>query len=101
MLIETHFDGGDKGILAYGLENRLRLLQEELCECGVEVNHYFRNREGAREHLTEEIADVILMISEVWPEFGNEVDAWLKQKSLRCMNRIEARLRKNMERQDG
>ena len=97
MSIDTHFTMGDQAIKAFGLENRLRLLQEELCECSVEVNHFFRGRENARESLCEEMADVLLMMSEVWTEFGAEVDQWLEKKSARCMKRIVDKLKLNAQ----
>ena len=93
MLIDAKLEVGDLAIRAYGLENRLRLLQEELSECAVEVNHYFRGRKDARAHLCEEMADVIVMLAEVWPEFGGEVGAWLDKKSVRACARIMDRLK--------
>lgn len=48
----------------YGLKNQLKQLAEECCELSVEALHYTRER-GGTERLSEEMADVLIMIQQI------------------------------------
>ena len=86
---------GARALDAFGLSDRLRLLQEELCEAAVEISHFERGRIYGRDHLAEEIADVLVMIDEVWTELGADVEPWIARKRARMLERIADRIAAN------
>lgn len=67
-------------ILKYGSELQLRQLQEECNELAMAVSHYVREREGARDEMIEEIADVYICMRQAlsilgcFDEFHEKVD---------------------------
>lgn len=54
----------------YGEAAQLRQLQEECAELIVAVNHFFRQRQNAREELIEELADVTIVLMELTPSLN-------------------------------
>lgn len=54
----------------YGEAAQLRQLQEECAELIVAVNHFFRQRQNAREELIEEFADVTIVLMELTPSLN-------------------------------
>ena len=68
-------------ILKYGTEPQLRQLQEECNELAVAVSHYVRERQGARDEMIEELADVYICIKQAisilqcCKEFHDAVDS--------------------------
>lgn len=81
--------GVDEALLAqaamrhYGLENRLNQMQEELAEAMAAINHWRRGRPGAREELTEELADVLVVMEQLQVELGPEIARWVAEKKER------------------
>lgn len=60
-LIHTY----QQAIKKFGIENQLRQLQEECAELITAVNHYMRGRDPEYEELSKEIADVIIMLTQI------------------------------------
>lgn len=54
-----------RALKKYGIENQLRQLQEECAELITAVNHYLRGRDSNCDELSEEIADVIIMVTQI------------------------------------
>lgn len=54
-----------RGLDLYGQERELRKLQEECCELGAAVAHLLEGREGASLELAEELADVLIVASQI------------------------------------
>lgn len=79
-----------KAITKYGHEPQWRQLQEECSELAVAVSHYIRQRDGAKEEVIEELADVYicmrqaLLMLQCWDEFYDAVNT--------KVNRLEERL---------
>ncbi|MDR1946416.1 MAG: hypothetical protein LBQ51_04535, partial [Desulfovibrio sp.] len=53
----------------WGLEAQLRQLQEECAELIVAVSHLIRNRSGAIDAVSEEMADVRIILDQCWIAF--------------------------------
>lgn len=49
-------------IKMYGSKLQLRQLQEECSELAIAVSHFVREREGARDEMIEEMADVYICL---------------------------------------
>ena len=75
----------------YGLKNQLRQLTEECSELSVESLHYIRER-GATERISEEIADVLIMIQQIIYLIGHgygDIEKYAEFKLDRQLSRIE------------
>lgn len=75
----------------YGWDSQLRQLAEECCELSVESLHYIRER-GATERLSEEIADVLIMIQQIVYLLGHgygDIEKCAEFKLDRQLSRIE------------
>lgn len=49
----------------FGIKNQLDMLQEECAELIVAISHYKRGRHGSTINLSEEIADVHIMMNQI------------------------------------
>ena len=75
----------------YGLKNQLRQLAEECSELSVESLHYIREGRGI-ERISEEIADVLIMIQQIIYLIGHgygDIEKYAEFKLDRQLNRIE------------
>lgn len=76
----------------YGHEAQFRQTQEECNELAVAISHYVRKREGAKEEMIEELADVYiclrqsLLMLQCWDEFYDMVDAKINRLANRLSN---------------
>ena len=78
----------------WGFEKQAKMLQEECLELALEVRRVERGREGAIDHMKEEIADVYLMINQMIEYFGEEaIMTIVDEKS----DRIKAKLERYKE----
>jgi len=81
----------------YGYEIQSRQLQEECAELIASINQYSRKNYDSTsttyDHLTEEIADVAIMLDQVIYLLGckDKVDVWRKYKVERQLERIEGK----------
>ena len=71
-----------------GLDNRLNILQEELGEAVAAVSHFRRGRKNSQSELAEELADVLVVISSLFPLLEADVMYWVQRK----FNRLQERL---------
>lgn len=81
-------------INAYGTEEQIRMIYEEMCELGVALSKYHRNpgMETVRD-VQEEIADVQIMLEQAKEMFGRaEVEWFLQEKTERLRKRVEEKL---------
>lgn len=81
-------------INAYGTEEQVRMIYEEMCELGVALSKYHRNpgMETIRD-VQEEIADVQIMLEQAKEMFGRaEVEWLLQEKTERLRKRVEEKL---------
>ena len=81
-------------INAYGTEEQIRMIYEEMCELGVALSKYHRNpgMETVRD-VQEEIADVQIMLEQAKEMFGRaEVEWFLQKKTERLRKRVEEKL---------
>ena len=53
-----------KAIATWGTPAQLRIMQEELAECVVAIGHYLRQRELGYSEMCEEMADVLVTLSQ-------------------------------------
>lgn len=64
----------------YGHNAQFRQMQEECNELAIAISHYLRKREGAKEEVVEELADIyiyirqLLLMLQCWDEFYSMVD---------------------------
>ena len=75
----------------YGLKNQLKQLAEECCELSVEALHYTREK-GGTERISEEIADVLIMIQQIVYLLGHgygDIEKCAEFKLDRQLSRIE------------
>lgn len=82
-----------KALDKWGLTSQILMLAEESSELSVACLHYLRNKKnqvGFRE-LTEEIADVEIMIEEI--KFYLKIDQWVQEFRAEKLNRLEQYLR--------
>ena len=56
----------------WGVEEQMRILEEECAECIVAASHYIRKRPGARFELQEELADAYIMVGQIIEYLGTE-----------------------------
>lgn len=76
----------------YGLNNQLYKTAEELEELKIAVENYFKeNNKNNRENLISELADVIIMTSQIayLLDISDEVKAMINYKLVRQLKRIE------------
>ena len=81
-------------INAYGTEEQIRMIYEEMCELGVALSKYHRNpgMETVRD-VQEEIADVQIMLEQAKEMFGHaEVDWFVQEKTERLRKIVEEKL---------
>ena len=75
----------------YGWNNQLKQLAEECCELSVESLHYIREGRGI-ERISEEIADVLIMIQQIIYLLKNDTEKLEKYADFkldRQLSRIE------------
>ncbi len=79
-----------RAVEVWGSEPQWRQIQEECAELIVAINHFRRGREGARQSLIGEIADVEIMLQQARLMLGDDaaIDAMIEIK----LNRLSARL---------
>lgn len=78
-------------INAYGTDEQIRMIYEEMCELGVALSKYHRNpgMETVRD-VQEEIADVQIMLEQAKEMFGRiEVEAFVQKKTERLRERLK------------
>jgi len=83
-----------QALSAYGPDAQLVQLMEECSELAVAAAHYRRNREGAREALLEELADVRIMsmqIEALIDPRGNEAEYVFERKIERLAAKLARR----------
>ena len=56
----------------WGVEEQMRILEEELAECIVAASHYIRKRPGARFELQEELADAYIIVGQIIEYIGSD-----------------------------
>lgn len=81
-------------INAYGTEEQIRMIYEEMCELGVALSKYHRDpcMETVRD-VQEEIADVQIMLEQAKEMFGHaEVDWFVQEKTERLRKIVEEKL---------
>ena len=81
-------------INAYGTEEQVRMIYEEMCELGVALSKHHRNP-GMKtiRDVQEEIADVQIMLEQAKEMFGRaEVEWFLQEKTERLRKRVEEKL---------
>ena len=69
-----------KAISTWGTPAQLRIMQEELAECIVAVGHYLRQRELSYSELCEEMADVLITLSQHYLSMKEDVQYHYKIK---------------------
>lgn len=68
----------------WGEINQLRQTQEEAAELITAISHFLREKEGAKENLYEEIADMIIMINQLFYILGEDnIQDWVSKKIAR------------------
>jgi NTP pyrophosphatase (non-canonical NTP hydrolase) len=72
----------------FGIENQLAMLQEECAELIVAISHYKRGRSGSKTYLSEEIADVHIMMNQIILATPLAVEFFKEQKLQRLKERI-------------
>ena len=72
----------------YGLKNQLKQLAEECCELSVEALHYIRE-EGGTERISEEIADVLIMIQQVIYLLKNDTEKLEKYAEFKVNRQLD------------
>lgn len=99
MLDKKELDQLYKDCMEYwGFEAQSKVAQEECAELILALFHLDRKREGAKENVIEECADVYLMINQLMYYFGKEeVMKIVDFKS----NRVKARLERYKQMDDG
>lgn len=90
-----------KAIKAFGIRSQVDMMQEEMDELGVALNHWKRGRAKDDEVITE-IADVIIMAVQMGIIFGeDEVTAEVNRKLERLGKKLnEAGARTTKEKKD-
>ena len=91
MYIRTESDKVKKIAEHYGLRNQLKQLAEECSELSVESLHYIREGRGI-ERISEEIADVLIMIQQIIYLIGHgyeDIEKYAEFKLDRQLRRIE------------
>ena len=81
-------------INAYGTEEQIRMIYEEMCELGVALSKYHRDP-GMKtiRDVQEEIADVQIMLEQAKEMFGRaEVECIIQEKTERLRKRVEEKL---------
>ena len=80
----------------YGLDNQLRILQEECAECIQAVSKYQRAKDAGKPiaqtktALMEEIADVMIMVAQISAIFSGEaLSAMVDNKLTRQLGRMK------------
>lgn len=72
----------------FGIKNQLDMLQEECAELIVAISHYKRGRPGSSINLSEEIADVHIMMNQIILATPLSVEFFKEQKLQRLKERI-------------
>lgn len=61
-----------RALKEWGVEEQMRILEEECAECIVATSHYIRKRPGARYKLQEELADAYIMVGQITEYLGSD-----------------------------
>ena len=69
-----------KAIATWGTPAQLRIMQEELAECIVAIGHYLRQRELSYSELCEEMADVLVTLSQHYLSMKEDVQYHYSRK---------------------
>jgi NTP pyrophosphatase (non-canonical NTP hydrolase) len=86
------FAAARKAVARYGAESQWRMVQEEAAELIAAVNHALRKRERGQEALAEEVADMVIMISQAHVMLDEgALAAALERKLSRLERRLEGR----------
>lgn len=75
----------------YGTEPQARLAMEEAAELIQAINKVLRKKDGAKNHLAEEMADVFICLEQLQYLFGisdTEIQVWIDYKLERQKKRI-------------
>lgn len=79
-------------IVNYGQTEQSRLAMEECAELIQAINKVHRKKKGAINHLTEEIADVLIMIEQLKIMYNitdDDIQHWIDYKCERQINRLK------------
>ena len=74
----------------YGMDNQMKVLQEECGELIVAVSHYQRGRVNAFDNIVEELADVTIMIKQML--YALDADVPFEFYCEKKINRLKERL---------
>lgn len=74
----------------FGKYNQMRQLQEECAELIVAINHHFRDRDKYLEETTEEMADVLITLTQIIG--GLDMYEQLDQQMDKKLQRLESKL---------
>ncbi len=88
-LTDTEAQTANKAYEKLGLANRLNILQEELGEAVAAVSHFRRGRLNAQSELAEELADVLVVIATLLPQFEPDIMYWVHAKFERLNDRLK------------
>lgn len=75
----------------YGIEPQARQAMEESAELIQAINKVLRKKDGAKEHLAEEMADAFISFEQLKYSFGisdKEIQVWIDYKLERQKKRI-------------
>ena len=74
----------------YGMENQMKVLQEECGELIVAASHYQRGRVNAFDNIVEELADVTIMVKQMLYALNAEIlfEEYCEKKINRLKNRL-------------
>ena len=78
-------------LAVYGRDNQIRKTLEELAELSLELHRALDGR-GDSEHIREEMADVMIMLSQMELVYG-KVDGWKQTK----LDRLATKLGMNLD----
>lgn len=74
----------------FGKYHQMRQLQEECAELIVAINHHFRDRDKYLEETTEEMADVLIILTQmIW---GLDMYEQINQQMNNKLQRLESKL---------
>ena len=77
---EKEIDLFKKAIATWGTPAQLRIMQEELAECVVAIGHYLRQRELGYSEMCEEMADVLVTLSQHYLSMKEDVQYHYSRK---------------------
>ena len=77
-----------QAIATWGAQAQLRIMQEELAECVVAIGHYLRQRDLGYSEMCEEMADVLVTLSQHYLSMKEDVQYHFGKK----LKKLEAYL---------